>query len=125
SGKLNTTSKRRISSDAFDPKTINELKEIRESKNQSSDQNFQSFGIMDQNKDGVIDKNDLKELYADLGQIPNDSQIDQMLKEASQPLNFSNFLSLFGKKLMGKQRNHNKVRHFLEYKRKFVSLSVY
>lgn len=27
----------------------------------------EAFGIMDQNKDGYIDKNDLKDLYASMG----------------------------------------------------------
>lgn len=48
--------KKRSGSDAFqtfDQKTINEFKE--------------AFGIMDQNKDGYIDKSDLKDLYASMG----------------------------------------------------------
>jgi len=71
----------------FDQKTIQEFKE--------------AFGIMDQNKDGVIDKNDLKDLYASIGQIASDSQIDAMLKEAPGPINFTVFLTLFGERLTG------------------------
>jgi len=57
--------------------------------------------MMDQNKDGVIDKNDLKNLYAQMGQVANDSTIDEMLKEVSGPLTFANFLGLFGDRLTG------------------------
>ncbi|CAB3399238.1 unnamed protein product [Caenorhabditis bovis] len=83
------SSKKRTASEAtqFDQKTIQEFKE--------------AFGIMDQNKDGVIDKNDLKDLYASMGQIASDSQIDAMIKEAPGPINFTVFLTLFGERLTG------------------------
>lgn len=71
----------------FDQKTIQEFKE--------------AFGIMDQNKDGIIDKGDLKDLYAAMGSIASDSQIDAMLKEAPGPINFTVFLTLFGERLTG------------------------
>lgn len=82
--------KKRGGSDAmttFDQKTINEFKE--------------AFTIMDQNKDGVIDKSDLKDLYAMMGQIASDSQLDEMIKEAPGPINFTTFLTLFGERLTG------------------------
>jgi len=56
---------------------------------------------MDQNKDGIIDKGDLKDLYAMIGSIASDSQIDNMLKEAPGPINFTVFLTLFGERLTG------------------------
>jgi Ca2+-binding EF-hand superfamily protein len=71
----------------FDQKTIQEFKE--------------AFSIMDQNKDGIIDKNDLRDLYAAIGSIASDSQIDNMLKEAPGPINFTVFLTLFGERLTG------------------------
>ncbi|VDK71873.1 unnamed protein product [Litomosoides sigmodontis] len=83
------SSKKKSGSEAaqFDQKTIQEFKE--------------AFGIMDQNKDGIIDKQDLKDLYAMTGQIASDSQIDSMIKEAPGPINFTVFLTLFGEKLTG------------------------
>lgn len=83
------SSKKRSGSEAtqFDQKTIQEFKE--------------AFGIMDQNKDGIIDKNDLKDLYASMGQIASDAQIDAMIKEAPGPINFTVFLTLFGERLTG------------------------
>jgi Ca2+-binding EF-hand superfamily protein len=71
----------------FDQKTIQEFKE--------------AFSIMDQNKDGIIDKNDLRDLYAAIGSIASDSQIENMLKEAPGPINFTVFLTLFGERLTG------------------------
>uniref|UniRef100_A0A1I7Z7W4 EF-hand domain-containing protein n=1 Tax=Steinernema glaseri TaxID=37863 RepID=A0A1I7Z7W4_9BILA len=87
--KKRTTKKARSSSEAaqFDAKTIQEFKE--------------AFGIMDQDKDGVISKNDLKDLYASMGQIASDKQIDEMIGEASGPINFTVFLTLFGERLTG------------------------
>jgi len=43
----------------------------------------------------------LKDLYAVMGQIASDSQIDAMIKEAPGPLNFTTFLTLFGERLTG------------------------
>ncbi|KFD52790.1 LOW QUALITY PROTEIN: hypothetical protein M514_06281, partial [Trichuris suis] len=86
-----TTKRTRPSGDGaqtFDNKTVQEFKE--------------AFGIMDQNKDGIICKNDLKDLYASLGQIASDSQLEEMIKEAPGPINFTTFLTLFGDRLTGK-----------------------
>lgn len=87
--KKSSSAKKRSGSEAqqFDQKTIQEFKE--------------AFGIMDQNKDGIIDKGDLKDLYAMMGQIASDSQIDAMIKEAPGPINFTVFLTLFGERLTG------------------------
>jgi Ca2+-binding EF-hand superfamily protein len=58
---------------------------------------------MDQNKDGIIDKGDLKDLYASMGQIASDKQLEDMIKEAPGPINFTVFLTLFGERLTGMQ----------------------
>lgn len=71
----------------FDQKTIQEFKE--------------AFSVMDQDKDGVISKQDLKDLYASMGQVPADSMLDEMIKEAPGPINFTTFLTLFGDRLTG------------------------
>ncbi|XP_063059274.1 myosin regulatory light chain 10 [Engraulis encrasicolus] len=62
----------------------------------------EAFTIMDQNRDGFIDKNDLRDTYAALGRInvAND-ELDEMVKEAPGPINFTIFLSMFGEKLKG------------------------
>jgi len=56
---------------------------------------------MDGNKDGIIDKGDLKDLYASMGQIPSDSVLEEMIKEAPGAINFTTFLTLFGDRLTG------------------------
>lgn len=88
--KVGGAKKTRGSSDAFqtfDQKTIQEFKE--------------AFTIMDQNKDGFIDKSDLRDLYASMGQITSDSTLEEMIAEASGPINFTVFLTLFGDRLTG------------------------
>lgn len=91
---------------------------------------------MDQNRDGFIDKNDLRDTFAALGtrlvrnscltcslqhwfrvrvhllllctpgrlNVGND-ELDEMLKEAPGPINFTIFLSMFGEKLKGTKSN--------------------
>uniref|UniRef100_A0A1I8ECC7 EF-hand domain-containing protein n=2 Tax=Wuchereria bancrofti TaxID=6293 RepID=A0A1I8ECC7_WUCBA len=92
------SSKKKSGSEAaqFDQKTIQEFKE--------------AFGIMDQNKDGIIDKQDLKDLYAMMGQIASDAQIDAMIKEAPGPINFTVFLTLFGEKLTGEPFDDDEIK---------------
>ena len=61
----------------------------------------EAFNMIDQNRDGFIDHEDLKDMLASLGQEPNDQVVDQMMSEAPGPLNFTMFLTLFGEKLTG------------------------
>ncbi|KAM9518842.1 myosin light chain 5-like [Salvelinus alpinus] len=57
------------------------------------------FTLIDQDKDGFIDKEDLKDTYCKLNVKNN--ELEDMLKEASSPINFTMFLNLFGEKLHG------------------------
>nr|XP_014348636.1 PREDICTED: kinesin-like protein KIF21B [Latimeria chalumnae] len=60
----------------------------------------EAFTLIDQNRDGFIDKEDLKDTYASLGKLNvKDDELEAMLKEASGPINFTMFLNLFGEKL--------------------------
>uniref|UniRef100_A0A3Q0SSP6 Myosin, light chain 7, regulatory n=1 Tax=Amphilophus citrinellus TaxID=61819 RepID=A0A3Q0SSP6_AMPCI len=70
---------------------------------QSQIQEFkEAFGCIDQDRDGVIKKQDLKETYAQLGKLNvKDEELDEMLNEGKGPINFTVFLALFGEKLNG------------------------
>lgn len=57
--------------------------------------------MIDQNRDGFIDRDDLLEIYTSLGKNPTDDLMDTMLREAPGPINFTMFLTLFGEKLNG------------------------
>ncbi|XP_059358866.1 myosin regulatory light chain 2, ventricular/cardiac muscle isoform-like [Carassius carassius] len=62
----------------------------------------EAFTIMDQNRDGFIDKNDLRDTFAALGRLNvKQEELEEMLKEAPGPINFTVFLTMFGEKLKG------------------------
>ncbi|KAL4647660.1 myosin regulatory light chain 2B, cardiac muscle-like [Arapaima gigas] len=70
---------------------------------QSQIQEFkEAFTIMDQNRDGFIDKNDLRDTFAALGRLNvSNDELENMLKEAPGAINFTVFLTMFGEKLKG------------------------
>uniref|UniRef100_A0A8C7UDX1 Uncharacterized protein n=1 Tax=Oncorhynchus mykiss TaxID=8022 RepID=A0A8C7UDX1_ONCMY len=52
--------------------------------------------------DGFIDKEDLKDTYESPGKLNvKNNELEDMLKEACSPINFTMFLNLFGEKLHG------------------------
>lgn len=61
----------------------------------------EAFNMIDANKDQLIDQTDLSEIYASLGKNPSDKELDDMIKMAPGPINFTMFLTMFGEKLMG------------------------
>ncbi|XP_013392924.1 myosin regulatory light chain, smooth muscle isoform X1 [Lingula anatina] len=70
---------------------------------QSQIQEFkEAFTMIDQNRDGFIDVEDLKDMYASLGRTPSTQDCEEMLKECVHgQMNFTAFLTLFGQKLHG------------------------
>ena len=69
---------------------------------QSQIQEFkEAFNMIDQNRDGFIDKDDLHDTLASLGKEAADDYLEGMMKEAPGPINFTMFLTLFGEKLNG------------------------
>ncbi|NXY84719.1 MLRB protein, partial [Alcedo cyanopectus] len=63
----------------------------------------EAFTIMDQNRDGFIDKADLRDTFAALGRLNvKNEELEDMVKEAPGPINFTVFLTMFGEKLKGK-----------------------
>ncbi|XP_030838537.1 myosin regulatory light chain 12B [Strongylocentrotus purpuratus] len=61
----------------------------------------EAFNMIDQNRDGFIDKEDLHDMLASLGKDPLDKDLEDMMSEAPGPINFTMFLTLFGEKLNG------------------------
>ncbi|KAG8517812.1 Myosin regulatory light polypeptide 9, partial [Galemys pyrenaicus] len=69
---------------------------------QSQIQEFkEAFNMIDQNRDGFIDKEDLHDMLASLGKNPTDEYLEGMMSEAPGPINFTMFLTMFGEKLNG------------------------
>mgnify|MGYP003571895006 CR=1 FL=1 len=70
--------------------------------NQSQIQEFkEAFTMMDQNRDGIIDEEDLAAIYQQVGAEPPESQLKSMVKESPGQLNFTHFLTLFGENVAG------------------------
>uniref|UniRef100_A0A8C8D2P3 EF-hand domain-containing protein n=1 Tax=Oncorhynchus tshawytscha TaxID=74940 RepID=A0A8C8D2P3_ONCTS len=62
----------------------------------------EAFTIIDQNRDGIISKDDLRDVLASMGQLNvKNEELEAMVKEASGPINFTVFLTMFGEKLKG------------------------
>lgn len=61
----------------------------------------EAFQLMDNDKDGVIGKNDLRSTFDALGKLVSDKELDEMLGEAQGPLNFTQLLTLFANRMSG------------------------
>jgi len=61
----------------------------------------EAFQLMDQDKDGIIGKSDLRATFDAVGRLTNDKELDEMLSEASGPINFTQLLTLFAKRMSG------------------------
>ncbi|XP_015782837.1 myosin regulatory light polypeptide 9 [Tetranychus urticae] len=83
----------RSTSNVFAMFTQNQIAEFKE-----------AFQFIDSNKDGIIDKNDLRATFDSLGRMYPDEQLQSMLSEAPGPLNFTMFLSIFGERIAGTDR---------------------
>lgn len=61
----------------------------------------EAFQFIDSNKDGFIDKEDLRATFDSLGKILSESDLDGMIAEAPGPINFTTFLTIFGERISG------------------------
>ncbi|KAI8854781.1 hypothetical protein BC829DRAFT_439055 [Chytridium lagenaria] len=68
--------------------------------------------MFDHDSDGFVDKEDLKDMLASLGQTPTDEYIDDMISEAPGSINFTMFLTLMGEKLSGTDPEHEILQAF-------------
>ena len=61
----------------------------------------EAFNMIDTNRDGFIDNEDLHDVLASLGKNPTEAYLKGMMSDATGPINFTMFLTLFGEKLQG------------------------
>jgi Ca2+-binding EF-hand superfamily protein len=61
----------------------------------------EGFSVMDRDKDGILSKADLKATWETLGRIVGEAELDQLVGEASGPLNFTQLLTLFANRMSG------------------------
>merc|ERR1712040_13999 len=59
------------------------------------------FKPMDINKDGTIDKNDLRGAFDNVGVLMTEGELDGLLGEISGPCNFNNMVQMFQEKMAG------------------------
>jgi len=61
----------------------------------------EAFTLIDQDKDGFISKNDIRATFDSLGRLSTDAELESMVAEASGPINFTMFLTIFGDRIAG------------------------
>merc|ERR1711897_124320 len=59
------------------------------------------FKLMDVNKDGTIDKNDLRGAFDNVGVLMSEGELDSLLGEISGPCNYDNMVKMFQEKMAG------------------------
>merc|ERR1711988_777260 len=67
--------------DSFDEATLEVYKEC--------------FRLMDIDKDGVINKNDLRAAFDNVGRLVMDDELNSMLSEVGGPCNYDNMIKMF------------------------------
>uniref|UniRef100_A0A182NQ46 EF-hand domain-containing protein n=1 Tax=Anopheles dirus TaxID=7168 RepID=A0A182NQ46_9DIPT len=59
----------------------------------------EAFNMIDQNRDGFIEKDDLHDILTSLGKNPTEEYLEAMMNEAPGPINFTMFLTLFAERM--------------------------
>merc|ERR1711997_984507 len=59
------------------------------------------FKLMDINKDGQLDKNDLRGAFGNVGVLMSESELDGLLGEISGPCTYDNMVKMFQEKMAG------------------------
>merc|ERR1712029_571200 len=59
------------------------------------------FKLMDINKDGVLDKNDLRGAFDNVGVLMTEGELDGLLGEVSGPCTCENMTKMFAEKMAG------------------------
>merc|ERR1712113_1159569 len=58
------------------------------------------FKLMDVNKDGSIDKSDLRAAFDNVGKLMDESELDSMLSEVGGGCTFDNMVKMFQEKML-------------------------
>merc|ERR1711895_287074 len=64
------------------------------------------FKLMDINKDGVLDKNDLRGAFDNVGVLMSEGELDGLLGEISGPCTYDNMVKMFQDKMDVKMFQH-------------------
>merc|ERR1712105_477962 len=59
------------------------------------------FKLMDINKDGTLDKNDLRGAFDNIGVLISESELDDLMGEVGGPCTFQGMVDMFQSKMAG------------------------
>merc|ERR550539_1802633 len=59
------------------------------------------FKLMDINKDGTLDKNDLRGAFDNIGVLMSESELDDLMGEVGSPCTFQGMVDMFQSKMAG------------------------
>lgn len=72
----------------------------------------EAFGFIDQDKDGIVSKNDIRATFDQMGRLTSDKELDEMMSEASGPINFTQFVTIFANKAGGMDEEETIINAF-------------
>jgi len=75
----------------------------------------EAFGFIDQDKDGFISKSDIRATFDSLGRLCTEEELQSMVNEASGPINFTMFLTIFGDRIAGIDEEDVILNAFAQY----------
>jgi len=61
----------------------------------------EAFEFIDQDKDGIVSKSDMRATFDLMGKIVEDNELDEMISEATGPIDLTMFLTIFGTRVAG------------------------
>merc|ERR1711910_247040 len=64
-------------------------------------QSKECFKLVDINKDGTIDKNDLRGAFDNVGKLMTEDELDEMLGEVGGACTYDNMVKMFQEKMAG------------------------
>merc|ERR1712064_161161 len=67
------------------------------------------FKLMDINKDGTIDKNDLRGAFDNVGVLMSEGELDSLLGEISGPCTPDNMIAMFQEKMAGEGNDSDDI----------------
>jgi len=75
----------------------------------------EAFQMIDQDKDGFISKNDIRQTFDSLGRLCTEDELNSMVAEAPGPINFTMFLTIFGDRAQGTDDESVILNAFAQY----------
>jgi len=75
----------------------------------------EAFQMIDQDKDGFISKNDIRQTFDSLGRLCTEDELTSMVNEAPGPINFTMFLTIFGDRAQGTDDEQVVLNAFAQY----------